>query len=538
VEVDDVVDVMDPWQEVEGRPTIGKQFIRNMAFLTRIRRKGVTEEDKKRRLSMIRAAGTSATSGWEDDAIETSREIIAHAQAMSGHSDLPEVISADQLAELFVDTGEVDADGSPIFALLPGYMPIQRGLARDRSSEVGSAGTEGATYWQQVVRLRERFLSRTSGGGHGAGENHARPPVKVGGRERPVGNLYGDYGVGTGSFLTPESKPIDWGKLTDIRDETDAITEAIDAGLAVMPSGNVAGPGTWPYGRMTQDADPPGGTIFDDPDNFTGAVRSALATAETRSGGHLQVPKKSKDRTPHDPLDPPNPEPTGSGKRSLNQRRGKTRAELMAEQRGPLVPVRAGEAENLLPSTPQAGPTLRPSSDTRNMGDIDSGDPAKWQDTEFGTIVDQFLTMFDETRASGMSTHELQEYTAAWEYLMTLTSGLEMRMDSSHHQDYQIFDLLPIFGYDAVVRHGGVVNVSNRAATLVLDHPVSGPQFTKIIEDLGKKGKLAGGGADAVMKAEVDSEYGKYRKAQLPRAAQRLKIWNSRAAQRRQERAA
>ncbi|SVB77016.1 uncharacterized protein METZ01_LOCUS229870, partial [marine metagenome] len=82
------------------------------------------------------------------------------------------------------------------------------------------------------------------------------------------------------------------------------------------------------------------------------------------------------------------------------------------------------------------------------------------------------------------------------------------------------------------------VNVSNRGALLVLDHPVTGPQFTKIVEDLGKRGRLSGGNADAVLKAEVDSEYGKYRKAQLPRAAERLRIWNRRAAQRARERAA
>ena len=536
VDAPDVVDVMDPWQEAEGRPTIGRQFLKNMAFLTRIRRKGLTEEDKERRLSLIRAAGTSATSAWGDEKMELSREIIAHAQSLSGHSDLPEVISADQLAELFVDTGEIDADGLPIFELLPGYMPIQRGLGAEERAGVGTAGGEGATYWQQFVRLRERFISRVRGAGHGAGENHARPPVDVKGTKRKVGNLYGGYGVGTGSFLTPESKVIDWGKLSDIRDETDAITEAIEAGLSVLPSGNVA----------SQSADASGGIIFDDPDNFTGAVRSALAAAETRAGGHLQVPKKSKDRTPHDPLNPPEMQPTGSGKSSLNQRRAKTRVELKIEQQQQrptsdealAIAQAASRGDEAVARTTGrlAGSTLMPSRDSRNMGNIDGGDPVKWQNTEFGTMIDQFLKMFDEARAGGdMSAAEKREFAEAWEYLMTLTGSLEMDMDMPSFQDFQIFDLLPIFGYDAVVRHGGVVNVSNRGALLTLDHPVSGPQFTKIVEDLGKKGRLAGGGADEVMKTEVDSTYGKYRKPQLPSTVERLKL---RAAQRARERAA
>ena len=489
VPADDVVDVMDPWQEAEGRPTIGRQFIKNMAFLTRMRRRGLTDEDEKRRLKMSRHPDTADVDSKE----ELSRELIAHSQSLSGHSDLPELITADQLAELFTDTGEVDADGEPIFELLPGYMPIQRGMG---SNSAGSVAGEGATYWQQFVRLRERFVSRVRFAGHGAGENHARPPVKVAGAERPIGNLYGGYGVGTGSFLTPESKVIDWGKLSDIRDETDAITEAIDAGLSVLPSGNIA----------SQSADASGGIIFDDPDNFTVTVRSALAAAETRAGGHLQVPKKSKDRTPHDPLNPPDMEPTGSGKRSLNQRRGKTRAELMSE------------------GSDRPGATLTPSPDSRDMGSIDGGDSVKWQDTEFGSIIDQFLTMFDEARAGGdMSPAEKREFTEAWEYLMTLAKGLEMDMDQSGFQDFQLFDLLPILGYDAVVRHGGVVSVSNRGALLTLDHPVNGEQFTKLVETLGKRGKLSGGDADTVVKAEVDSEYGKWRQPQLPSRAERRK---------------
>jgi hypothetical protein len=49
---------------------------------------------------------------------------------------------------------------------------------------------------------------------------------------------------------------------------------------------------------------------------------------------------------------------------------------------------------------------------------------------------------------------------------------------------------MPIYGYDAVQRHGGVVSVSNRAALMVLDHPVTGDEVTKIIETLAKEGKL------------------------------------------------
>ena len=167
---------------------------------------------------------------------------------------------------------------------------------------------------------------------------------------------------------------------------------------------------------------------------------------------------------------------------------------------------------------------MTPSPDSRDMGNIDGGDSAKWQDTEFGSMIDQFLTMFDEARAGGdMSPAEKREFAEAWEYLMNLTKGLERDMEQSGFQDFQLFDLLPILGYDAVVRHGGVVSVSNRGALLTLDHPVNGEQFTKLVETLGKRGKLSGGDADTVVKAEVDSEYGKWRQPQLPSRAERRK---------------
>ena len=181
------------------------------------------------------------------------------------------------------------------------------------------------------------------------------------------------------------------------------------------------------------------------------------------------------------------------------------------------------------------GAILTPSSDSRNVGNIDGGHPVKWQDTEFGSMIEQFLEIFDEARAGGdMGPAEKREFAEAWEYLMNLTKGLEMDMDQSGFQDFQLFDLLPILGYDAVVRHGGVVSVSNRGALLTLDHPGNGPQFTKIVETLGKKGKLSGGNADEVLKTEVDSKYGKWRKAVLPPLSERIR---ERVAQRARERA-
>jgi hypothetical protein len=106
---------------------------------------------------------------------------------------------------------------------------------------------------------------------------------------------------------------------------------------------------------------------------------------------------------------------------------------------------------------------------------------ASWRDTEFGSIVDQVLDLHD---SGDLDPTQLE---AAWDFLGKLPASVQR---SGSREDHFLYDTMPIYGYDAVQRHGGVVSVSNRAALMVLDHPVTGDEVTKIIETLAKEGKL------------------------------------------------
>ena len=77
-------------------------------------------------------------------------------------------------------------------------------------------------------------------------------------------------------------------------------------------------------------------------------------------------------------------------------------------------------------------------------------------------------------------------------------------------EDLLLFDTLPIYGYDAVQRHGGVISLSNRASVMVLDHPVTGDEVTKIIERLAKEGKLDQARLKELIDAGTGKKYGDF----------------------------
>ena len=118
---------------------------------------------------------------------------------------------------------------------------------------------------------------------------------------------------------------------------------------------------------------------------------------------------------------------------------------------------------------------------------------ASWRETEFGSIVDQVLDLHDSGDIDS------QQMELAWSFL----GGLSESVGDGEHF---LFDTMPIYGYDAVQRHGGVISVSNRSALAVLDHPVSGSEATQIIEKLAKQGKL-----DQARLRELIPEYGDFR---------------------------
>ena len=108
-------------------------------------------------------------------------------------------------------------------------------------------------------------------------------------------------------------------------------------------------------------------------------------------------------------------------------------------------------------------------------------------------MVDQVLDLHD---SGDLDPAQMEE---AWDFLMKIS-------ESVGDNDTYLFDTLPIFGYDAVQRHGGVISVSNRAAVVTLDHPVDGVEATQIIERLAKQGQL-----DQARLRELIPEYGSYR---------------------------
>ena len=96
---------------------------------------------------------------------------------------------------------------------------------------------------------------------------------------------------------------------------------------------------------------------------------------------------------------------------------------------------------------------------------------------------------------------------AAWDFLGKLPASVQK---PGSREDHFLFDTLPIYGYDAVQRHGGVVSLSNRASVMVLDHPVTGDEVTKIIERLAKEGKLDQARLKELIDAGTGKKYGDF----------------------------
>jgi hypothetical protein len=401
-------DDLEQWEQAEGTLTVDAGFIDRLAFLAKVRR-GEEKRDLKRNKGKSSGYAKAGKSGRS-----IRDEVLDASWFHSGHSAIPELVTADELQEIAF---EPDPDNPGAFRLREGFKPIQRGMGR------GKNGEEGEVYWEQWTHLVQRYVPGAGGEGHAAGENHAEPPVMVDGSEAPKGNLYGGYGKGALSFITPETRLVGWRKLTDIHDESTSITETLSgAGLI--------------------DTEAPS-SIKNDPDNFAIAVRAALDAAE--KAGTLTVPNRNKDRNPQDPNNPSHSTATGTGF-SINS------------------------------TTPGSRP----------MG-------ASWRETEFGSIVDQVLDLHDSGDIDS------QQMELAWSFL----GGLSESVGDGEHF---LFDTMPIYGYDAVQRHGGVISVSNRSALAVLDHPVSGGEATQIIEKLAKQGKL-----DQARLRELIPEYGDFR---------------------------
>ena len=402
------VDDLQQWERAEGTLIVDAAFIDRLAFLTKVRR-----GEEKRDLKRNKGKGSGYTSAPKGGR-SIRDEVLDASWFHAGHSATPELVTAEELQEIAF---EPDPDNPGAFRLREGYKPIQRGMGH------GKNGEEGEVYWEQWTTLVQRYVPGAGGEGHAAGENHAEPPVMVGGSSKDKGNLYGGYGKGALSFITPETRLVGWRKLTDIHDEATIITKTLSgAGLI--------------------DTEAPG-SIKNDPDNFSTAVRAALDTAE--KAGRLTVPKRKDDRNPQDPNNPSPSTATGTGF-SINNK----------------------------------------TSESRPMG-------ATWRETEFGSIVDQVLDLHDSGDLDS------KQVELAWNFL----GGLSESVGDNEHF---LFDTMPIYGYDAVQRHGGVISVSNRSALAVLDHPVDGVEATAIIEELAKQGKL-----DQARLRELIPGYGDFR---------------------------
>ena len=126
---------------------------------------------------------------------------------------------------------------------------------------------------------------------------------------------------------------------------------------------------------------------------------------------------------------------------------------------------------------------------------------ASWRDTEFGSIVDQVLDLHDSGRL------DPTQLEAAWDFLVKLPASVQK---PGAREDHFLFDTLPIYGYDAVQRHGGVISLSNRASVMVLDHPVTGDEVTKIIEGLAKEGQLDQARLREIIDAGTGKKYGDF----------------------------
>ena len=408
-------DDLEQWEKVEGALVVDSTFIDRLARLTRVRRGTATGKDAAKK----RQKGK--------DSPRTRDDIIDASWFHAGHSGLPEMVGPEEIQDVVF---EPDPDYPGRFKLREGFKPMSRGLGRDKDGN----SREGDVYWEQWTRLVSRFVGGQGGEVHGAGENNAEPPVRVrkadGTLTEPVskGFMFGGYGSGPLTFITPETRLVGWGKLAEINDEAESIVEVLSgAGLI--------------------DTEAPT-SIKHDGDNFSAAVRAALNAAEKATGGRLQVKGRADHREPRDPNNPSKILPTGSGF-GIGGSTGSTK---------PMV--------------------------------------ASWRDTEFGSIVDQVLDLHDSGKL------DPAQLEAAWDFLGKLPASVQR---SGSREDHFLFDTLPIYGYDAVQRHGGVISLSNRASVMVLDHPVTGDEITKIIEGLAKEGKL-----DQARLRELIPSYGSF----------------------------
>ena len=409
-------DDLEQWEKVEGALVVDGTFIDRLARLTRVRRGTATGKDKAKKRQK------------DKDSPRLRDDIIDASWFHAGHSGLPEMVGPDEIQDVVF---EPDPDYPGRFKLREGFKPILRGLGRDKKGNK----REGDAYWEQWTRLVPRFVGGEGGEVHGAGENNAELPVRVrlpNGElsEDPVskGFMFGGYGSGTLSFITPETRLVGWGKLAEINDEADAITKVL-------------------HGAGLVDVEAPT-SIKHDGDNFANAVRAALDAAETAADGRLQVKGRADHRRPQDPDNPSKILPTGSG-------------------------------FGIGGSTGSAKPMA-----------------ASWRDTEFGSIIDQVLDLHD---SGDLDPQQLEQ---AWDFLGKLSDSVQR---SGSREDHYLFDTLPIYGYDAVQRHGGVISLSNRASVMVLDHPVTGEEAQDIIEDLAKEGRL-----DQARLRELIPKYGDF----------------------------
>jgi hypothetical protein len=253
--------------------------------------------------------------------------------------------------------------------------------------------------------------------------------------------MFGGFGSGALSFITPETRLIGWGKLAEINDEAEAIVRV----LGVGDGGGLSG--------LADGLTPDSGLKDELPGDFATAVRGALDAAEKAGGGRLSVKVRRDHREPRDPNAPEAILPTGSG-------------------------FGIGGSTDKM----------------KHMG-------ASWRDTEFGSIVDQVLDLH-ESGDIGKDQVEL-----AWDFLMRLPASVQK---PGAREDHFLFDTLPIYGYDAVQRHGGVISLSNRASVMVLDHPVTGDEVTEIIEGLAKEGKLDQARLRELIDAGTGKKYGDF----------------------------
>ena len=273
-------DDLEQWEKVEGALVVDSTFIDRLARLTRVRRGTATGKDvaKKRQKGK--------------DSPRTRDDIIDASWFHAGHSGLPEMVGPEEIQDVVF---EEDPDYPGRFKLREGFKPMLRGLGRDKDGN----SREGDVYWEQWTRLVSRFVGGQGGEVHGAGENNAEPPVRVrqpdGSLSDPVskGFMFGGYGSGPLTFITPETRLVGWGKLAEINDEAESIVGVLSAAGLV-------------------DTEAPT-SIKHDGDNFSAAVRAALDAAEKATGGRLQVKGRADHREPQDPNNPSKILPTGSG---------------------------------------------------------------------------------------------------------------------------------------------------------------------------------------------------------------------------------